>query len=172
MYRPIPSDSMDWPPCGECSSTAEHRPVAPVVGGSIPLTHPNFSDPVTDGLPHRLTRTITLAAPRELVFQFLSVSDRWAAWWGSGSVIDAHPGGAIHIRHPNGVEVSGQVLDVRPPEAIAFSYAYTAAAPDARGPSQVAIELVPVPEGTRLTLTHAFADVEARDNHVQGWRYQ
>jgi hypothetical protein len=28
--------------CGECSSTAEHRTVAPVVGGSIPLTHPNF----------------------------------------------------------------------------------------------------------------------------------
>ena len=28
--------------CGERSSTAEHRPVAPVVGGSIPLAHPKF----------------------------------------------------------------------------------------------------------------------------------
>src|SRR5262249_10070602 len=28
-------------PYGGCSSTAEHRPVAPAVGGSIPLIHPN-----------------------------------------------------------------------------------------------------------------------------------
>ena len=29
-------------PCGECSSVVEHRTVAPVVAGSIPVTHPNL----------------------------------------------------------------------------------------------------------------------------------
>ena len=29
-------------PCGECSSMVEHRTVAPVVAGSIPVTHPKY----------------------------------------------------------------------------------------------------------------------------------
>ena len=34
------------------------------------------------------------------------------------------------------------------------------------------IELVPVAEGTRLSLMHDFAEQAPRDQHVQGWRYQ
>ena len=37
--------------CGECSSMVEHRTVAPVVAGSIPVTHPKYSPkPCIDGL--------------------------------------------------------------------------------------------------------------------------
>jgi hypothetical protein len=36
----------------------------------------------------------------------------------------------------------------------------------------VTIELEPVRAGTRLTLKHELADKPARDEHVQGWRFQ
>ena len=72
-------------------------------------------------LPHSLDRTVTIQASPETVFRFFTDSARWAAWWGPGSSIDARPGGAVHIRHPNGVENAGQVLEIAPPESISFT---------------------------------------------------
>jgi hypothetical protein len=40
------------------------------------------------------------------------------------------------------------------------------------GGSRVTIQLDPHPSGTLLQLTHEFADEQARDEHVQGWRFQ
>ena len=34
------------------------------------------------------------------------------------------------------------------------------------------IELQPADTGTRLRLTHEFAEASPRDHHIQGWRYQ
>ena len=77
------------------------------------------------------------------------------------------------IRHSNGVEVTGEVLDVEPPRRIVFTYGYATGAqlPKAGG-SQVTIELEPQGTSTRLRLTHAFADPAHREAFVQGWRYQ
>ena len=61
-------------------------------------------------LPYHLHRTVTIEAPREIVFRYFTDSPRWAAWWGEGSSIDARPGGKVYIRYPNGVEVVGEVL--------------------------------------------------------------
>jgi hypothetical protein len=36
----------------------------------------------------------------------------------------------------------------------------------------VTIVLKPVPSGAELTLTHSFAEAPARDEHIQGWRFQ
>ena len=45
--------------CGECSSMVEHRTVAPVVAGSIPVTHPKY---YAGGLrPRRTPLTSSLA---------------------------------------------------------------------------------------------------------------
>jgi hypothetical protein len=41
-----------------------------------------------------------------------------------------------------------------------------------QGGSQVTIRLDNHPAGTLLQLTHEFTDAEARDQHVQGWRFQ
>jgi uncharacterized protein YndB with AHSA1/START domain len=123
-------------------------------------------------LPHELERTIVIKARRETVFGYFTDSARWAALWGSGSTIDARPGGAIFIRYPNGVEVGGAVVEVSPPARIVFTYGYASGQPFAVGASRISIELEAVAEGTRLWLTHAMADEGARDQHVQGWRYQ
>ena len=123
-------------------------------------------------LPHRLDRTISIRAPRETVFRFFTDSARWAAWWGTGSTIDARPGGLISIRYPDGTEAAGEVLDLCPPERITFSYGFVSGKPFPSGGSRVTMDLEPDGGGTRLTLSHEFPDAAARDEFVQGWRYQ
>jgi uncharacterized protein YndB with AHSA1/START domain len=123
-------------------------------------------------LPYQLDRTVLIKAGPETVFRFFTDSARWASWWGANSTIDARPGGKVYIRHPNGVETVGEVLEVQPPEHIAFTYGYASGQPIAPGASRVSIHLAVDPAGTRLHLRHEFAEAAARDQHVQGWRFQ
>ena len=120
----------------------------------------------------RLDRTVLIHARPATVFEFFSNPPDWAAWWGAGSTIDARPGGQLLIRHPNGVEVTGEVIDLRAPERIVFTYGYAGGGSIPPGGSQVTIRLDSHPEGTLLQLTHEFTDEKARDHHVQGWRFQ
>lgn len=127
---------------------------------------------MTQTFPHHLTRTIVIGALPDVVFRFFTDSRRWAAWWGAGSTIDPQPGGHVLVRHPNGVEVVGEVLNINPPEQLSFTYGYTSGTPVAPGQSRITIRLEPVSEGTRLHLRHEFAVPDAVHEHVQGWRYQ
>jgi uncharacterized protein YndB with AHSA1/START domain len=127
---------------------------------------------MSDALPHRLDRRLVIRAPRETVFEFFTDPAQWASWWGAGSTIEAQPGGRVRIRYPNGVEVAGEVLEVRSPERIAFSYGYVSGTPIAVGDSRVTIRLDAHPQGTLLQLTHEFREAGQRDAHVPGWRYQ
>lgn len=120
----------------------------------------------------RLDRTIVIHARPATVFEFFTSTPDWAAWWGAGSSIDARPGGQLLIRHPNGIEVTGEVLEVHAPDRIVFTYGSASGGPIPLGGSQVTIRLDRHPAGTLLQLTHEFADVQARDQHVQGWRFQ
>lgn len=123
-------------------------------------------------LSHRLDRTVFIQASPETVFGYFTDSTRWAAWWGAGSTIDPRIGGRVLIRFPGGNEVSGHVVEIRPPERIVFTYGFVSGTPIGPGESRVTIDLAREAGGTRLHLAHEFADAAARDQHVQGWRYQ
>jgi uncharacterized protein YndB with AHSA1/START domain len=123
-------------------------------------------------LPYQLDRTVVIKARPETVFQFFTDNVRWAGWWGEGSTIDATPGGKVYIRYPNGTEASGEVLDVRAPERIVFTFGYASGKPIAPGSSRITIALDADAGGTRLHLLHEFAEAGPRDAHVQGWRFQ
>jgi uncharacterized protein YndB with AHSA1/START domain len=123
-------------------------------------------------LTHRLDRTLLIRARPATVFEFFTKDEQWAAWWGVGSTIDPRPGGRVLIRHPNGVEVLGEVLHVRAAEEFAFTYGYASGAPIPPGGSRVTVRLEPHADGTLLRLTHDFADESARLQHEQGWRFQ
>ena len=123
-------------------------------------------------LPHRLDRTVVIQASREIVFRYFTDNSRWAAWWGPGSTIEPCPGGKMYIRHPNGVETLGEVLEVRSPERIVFTYGFATGKPIPPGSSRVTIQLDDDPAGTRVRLSHEFAEAPVRDEHVQGWRFQ
>jgi uncharacterized protein YndB with AHSA1/START domain len=123
-------------------------------------------------LAHRLDRTIVIQARPETVFRFFTDEKRWAAWWGQGSTIEPRRGGRVHIRYPDGTEVGGEVVEIEPPERLVFTYGYLSGTPIPVGASQVSIRLEGHAGGTRLSLTHEFAEAKVRDVHVQGWRYQ
>jgi uncharacterized protein YndB with AHSA1/START domain len=119
-----------------------------------------------------LERELSIEARPETVFAFFEQSALWASWWGAGSRIEPRVGGALLIRHPNGVEVVGEVTAIDPPRSIEFTYGYASGAPIGPGGSRVRIELHAEPAGTRLRLHHVFGDPATRDLHVQGWRFQ
>jgi uncharacterized protein YndB with AHSA1/START domain len=123
-------------------------------------------------LSHQLQRTLTIKAPRDVVFRYFTDSTRWARWWGAGSSIEARPGGRVLIRYPGGTEATGEVLEAVAPDRLVFTYGYAGGTPIPPGGSRVTIRLDPVGQGTRLHLVHEFQDPAVRDQHVQGWRYQ
>jgi uncharacterized protein YndB with AHSA1/START domain len=125
-----------------------------------------------ESLVHNLERTIVIGADREVVFRFFTDTARWASWWGPGSSIEPRRGGRVVIRYPGGTEAAGEVVEIVPPERLVFTYGYAKGIPVPPGASLVTIELDPHRAGTRLRLSHAFADAGVRDEHVQGWRYQ
>ncbi|HEY4360409.1 MAG TPA: SRPBCC domain-containing protein [Bryobacteraceae bacterium] len=119
-----------------------------------------------------LERTVTIGASRETVFRFFTDSARWASWWGTGSSIDARVGGEVKVRHPNRVEFLGVVQEITVPEKIVFTYGDAGGSPIPRDGSLVTIRLEAIEGGTRLSLTHEFAEESVRDLYVQGWRFQ
>jgi uncharacterized protein YndB with AHSA1/START domain len=127
---------------------------------------------MTQTFPYHVNRTIVIGALPDVVFCFFTDSNRWASWWGAGSTIDPQPGGQVLVRHPNGIEMIGEVLEIAPPARLSFTYGYASGTPVAPGQSRVVIRLEAVPEGTRLHLRHEFAESDAAEHHVQGWRYQ
>lgn len=127
---------------------------------------------MTTPFAFRLDRSVVIHAEPKVVFRFFEESDRWASWWGAGSTIESKRRGRIVIRHGEGVDVVGEVIEVEPPERIVFSYGFLDRKAEPAGNSRVTIALEPLGQSTRLTLTHEFNDAAARDEHVQGWRFQ
>jgi uncharacterized protein YndB with AHSA1/START domain len=123
-------------------------------------------------LPHLVERTVVIHATPDTVFRFFTDSTRFAKWWGAGSTIEPKPGGRVNIKHPGNVESGGEVLEIDPPRRLVFTYGYASGKPIPVGSSRVVIELSAERAGTRLRLTHELADKAARDEHVQGWRFQ
>jgi len=123
-------------------------------------------------LDHVLDRTVTIAARRETVFRYFTDSERFASWWGAGSQIEARPGGAVRIRYPNGVVAGGTVVEITPVERVVFTYGYETGEPIPIGASRVTITLQETARGTVVRLRHELPSADARDEHVQGWRYQ
>ena len=123
-------------------------------------------------MPYRLERTVVIQAARDVVFTYFTDTARWARWWGAGSTIDARRGGAVQIVHPGGVQVAGEILEIDPPGRLVFTYGYVSGTPMPVGGSVVTIQLHDDAAGTRLNLSHVFADEKLRDEMVQGWRFQ
>jgi uncharacterized protein YndB with AHSA1/START domain len=125
-----------------------------------------------DDLKYKIERTVEIGASRETVFRYFTDSARWAKWWGAGSSIEPHAGGKVYIRHPNAVEMVGQVVEIVPPDRIVFTWGHADGKPIAPGGSRVTIVLSSNGAATRLHLLHEFADQAVADEYVQGWRFQ
>ncbi len=120
-----------------------------------------------------LDREVVIRARRATVFRFFADSARFADWWGAGSTIEGRVGGKVRIVMPGNTVALGEVLEIKTNERVVFTYGFEAAGmPIPPGGSRVTVTLRDHAEGTLLHLHHEFASVQARDHHVQGWRYQ
>ena len=122
-------------------------------------------------LPYSVDRSILIEADRETVFGFFTDSARWASWWGAGSTVDPRPGGALLIRHSNGFESLGEVLELAPPERFVFTFSLQSERLIPADESRVTIHLQQQNAGTLVRVTHEVADAAVASQLVQGWRF-
>jgi uncharacterized protein YndB with AHSA1/START domain len=113
----------------------------------------------TELLPHPVSRVWAALTTAEALREWLMESD-----------YEARPGKAFTFRCPPGPGIRGyvecRVLELVPMRRIVWSWLAT----DVGEPTIVTFELEPVPDGTKLTLTHrgeTAADVESRTRG--GW---
>jgi uncharacterized protein YndB with AHSA1/START domain len=122
-------------------------------------------------LPYAVNRSILIKADQDTVFSFFTNPSRWAAWWGAGSTVDPRVGGAIKIRHSNGFESVGQVLEIDPPRRFVFTYSLQAAKPVPAEESRVTLTLESGGAGTLVSVAHEVADKSVSELLPQGWRF-
>jgi uncharacterized protein YndB with AHSA1/START domain len=126
-------------------------------------------------LPALVSRSVTVPAPRDLVWRLISTNEGWSAWWGPGSTIDARPGGAMSIAFPDGRRAAGTVQQVEPPTHLTFTFGYDREdAPVPVDGSLVELTLADAPDGTGtiVQLLHRLSDEGLAALHEPGWRYQ
>lgn len=109
----------------------------------------------------QVTRTVDVPAGPDRVWQ-RSVGDGSAlsTWLGGEVELDLRPGGTGTLREPGGAAKRLVVEEVSPGERLAFHWWPAEAegrTPADSGATTVDITLVPVPEGTRVTVTETAA---------------
>jgi uncharacterized protein YndB with AHSA1/START domain len=119
-----------------------------------------------------ISKEIYIAAPPEIVFEFLTDPVKMLRWMGIHAELDPRPGG-IYRLDPNGRDViRGTYLEVVPHSRIAFTWGWEA--PGAKvpaGSTVVEINLEREGKGTRLRLTHRELPNDARGSHEMGWNH-
>jgi len=105
---------------------------------------------MTDTMPFKLDRTVVIAATPETVYRYFTDSARWAAWWGAGSTVEPKPGGKVYMRHPDGTESGGEVIEMKAATRFVFTYGFAKGKPFPMGGSRVTITLEAEKAGTRL----------------------
>jgi uncharacterized protein YndB with AHSA1/START domain len=119
-------------------------------------------------------------APPERVFRALTQPAALREWWCpsgwlAGEIeFDLRIGGTYRIAMRRGIRgdmvaVSGEFIDIKPPERLVYTWRWEGAFPD-MPPTLVTIELRGSPDETVLTLRHDnFADLGRREQHRTGW---
>jgi uncharacterized protein YndB with AHSA1/START domain len=113
------------------------------------------------------------AAPRDRVWAHLTDPALMATWFcpnpalPTSCTLDVRPAGDWSCRMGDYV-IRGHYVALDPPTSMTFTWGW-AHAPEEPS-TTVAIALAPLPGGTRLVLTHAEVEPDARDDgHQGGW---
>lgn len=85
------------------------------------------------------------------VWRTLTEPEPFERWMGPGSTIEPVPGGSVVVSDPeSGDPKVGQITEVRPREYISWIWRPIGGEPDQT--TSVKIKLVPIPDGTRVTV--------------------
>ncbi|MBI5948159.1 MAG: SRPBCC domain-containing protein [Chloroflexi bacterium] len=118
-----------------------------------------------------IERTLTIAAPPETVFSFLTDPVKIAEWMGRSVTADPRPGGAIRVDY-NGFDIMrGEFVEVTPHSRVVYTFGWETLAADGvrPGASTVDFSLAPQGNGTVLRMVHRGLPEMARAGHATGW---
>jgi uncharacterized protein YndB with AHSA1/START domain len=114
--------------------------------------------------------TQRIEASPEIVFAYLTDSQRFVRWMGVGAELDARPGGRYRI-DVDGVHIaSGAYEIVDPPRRLVMSWGWEGHPTVPPGSTTVEITLASDHGATVLTLRHlGLPDEGERRQHTKGW---
>jgi len=123
-----------------------------------------------DDLTGALEVTQRIEASPEIVFAYLTDSQRFVAWMGVGAELDPRPGGRYRIDVDGVHIVSGEYQVVDPPRRLVMSWGWEGHPTVPPGSTTVEITLTPERDATILRLRHlGLPDEGERRLHTDGW---
>lgn len=115
--------------------------------------------------------TRQVKATPEVVYEYLTESDKWAMWQGATATIEAHPGGRFMMTMPDGSMARGEFVDLVPPRRVVFTWGWVDHPGVPPGSSTVEIEIAASAEGSQVTITHRGLPAEEIEVHTLGWAH-
>jgi len=125
---------------------------------------------VIEDLTGAIEITQRIEAPPEIVFAYLTESQRFRRWMGVGAELDPRPGGHYRIDIDGEHIASGEYQVVDPPRRLVMSWGWEGHPTVPPGSTTVEITLTPEEDATLLRLRHlGLPDEGERHVHTQGW---
>jgi uncharacterized protein YndB with AHSA1/START domain len=114
--------------------------------------------------------SVHIAATPETVFPYFTDPDRYVLWMGTRAELEPRPGGVYRVTMRDGVQASGEFLEVDPPHRLVFSWGWNHDHAVAPGSTRVEVTLAEEDGGTRVVLRHAgLPDSGQQTHHRKGW---
>lgn len=114
--------------------------------------------------------SVHIAALPETVFPYFTDPTRYVLWMGTQAELEPRPGGIYRVTMRDGVQASGEFLEVDPPRRLVFSWGWNHDHAVTPGSTLVEVTLTEEDGGTRVVLRHAgLPGTEQRTHHRVGW---
>jgi len=114
--------------------------------------------------------SVHIAAQPETVFPYFTDPVRYVQWMGSEAGLEPAPGGCYRVLMRDGVEASGEFVEIDPPRRLVFTWGWTHDLAVPPGTTRVVVTLYPEDGGTRVVLRHyGLPDDGQRAHHRKGW---
>jgi uncharacterized protein YndB with AHSA1/START domain len=120
---------------------------------------------------HELVREVLIDATPEVVFPFLTETEKYLQWEGTEGELDARPGGIFRVLIAGEYQCAGEFVEVVPNEKVSYTFGWEMEGnPIVPGSTLVTITLEAEGTKTRLRLVHSgLPDEQAVIDHGEGW---
>lgn len=121
--------------------------------------------------PEPLEVSVHIAASPDTVFPYFTDPRRYVQWMGSDATLEAVPGGTYRVSIRDGVQASGEFVEVDPPKRLVFTWGWHGDPAVPPGSTRVEVIFEEVDGGTRVLLRHlGLPSQDVQDPHAEGWQ--
>jgi uncharacterized protein YndB with AHSA1/START domain len=113
---------------------------------------------------------VTVDAPPESVFPYITDPDKMVRWFGTKAEVEARAGGPYYVEVTPQAHARGEFVEIDPPHRVIFTFGWENHVVEP-GSSTVEIELIPQGQSTLVRLTHRGLPGDEIEIHRQGWAH-